>query len=265
MTGIHRLLEHLWEDYAALNPRARAIHDLLSQRGKTVINDHIALRTFGDPRVGIDVLAYPFVSGGYRVGGAYDFPAKKLTARHYEHDDVRLPRVFISDLRLEAFSDELRGMVGQLLDQVPPELPTRTDFPVCGRPWAIDYGTYEALGAESEYAAWVAAFGFRANHFTVLVNALEGFAGLGELNAFIKDAGYELNTSDGEIKGSPADLLEQSATLAEHATVDFADGKHDVPACYYEFARRYPRPDGTLFGGFVARSADKIFESTDRR
>jgi len=36
----------------------------------------------------------------------------------------------------------------------------------------------------------------------------------------------------------------------------------DVPTCYYEFAKRYPGPDGKLFPGFVAASADKIFEST---
>ncbi len=31
-----------------------------------------------------------------------------------------------------------------------------------------------------------------------------------------------------------------------------------------EFAHRYPLPNGNLFQGFVAKSADKIFESTNR-
>ena len=47
--------------------------------------------------------------------------------------------------------------------------------------------------------------------------------------------------------------------------VEFTDGTHVVPACYYEFARRYVQADGTRFEGFIAKSADKIFESTDRR
>ena len=45
----------------------------------------------------------------------------------------------------------------------------------------------------------------------------------------------------------------------------FDDGSKVIPCCYYEFARRYPLPNGNLFQGFVAKSADKIFESTNRR
>jgi hypothetical protein len=48
--------------------------------------------------------------------------------------------------------------------------------------------------------------------------------------------------------------------------VEFADGQmHAVPTCYYEFAKRYPDASGKLFQGFVATSADKIFESTDTK
>ncbi|MGB1300776.1 MAG: DUF1338 domain-containing protein, partial [Pseudoalteromonas tetraodonis] len=35
--------------------------------------------------------------------------------------------------------------------------------------------------------------------------------------------------------------------------------------CFYEFAIRYPKPDGEIYTGFVAASADKIFESTNAR
>jgi len=104
-----------------------------------------------------------------------------------------------------------------------------------------------------------------ANHFTVLVNALGTFDDLGQLNRFLVENGFELNTSDGEIKGSPQVYLEQSSTLADRVQVQFSDGAESIPACYYEFARRYPLPNGELFSGFVAKSADKIFESTDRR
>jgi hypothetical protein len=40
--------------------------------------------------------------------------------------------------------------------------------------------------------------------------------------------------------------------------------RHEIPTCYYEFARRYPLADGRLYQGFVAASADRIFESTHR-
>ena len=96
------------------------------------------------------------------------------------------------------------------------------------------------------------------------MNAVESFSSLREFNQFIKDNGFQLNTSGGEVKGSPEVCLEQSSTLADPVTVDFTDGPRAIPGCYYEFAQRYPLPNGSLFQGFVARSADKIFESTDK-
>lgn len=266
MPDIRPLLDQLWRDYTRLNPSAAAIHKLFTDQGETVINDHIALRTFRDPRIGIDALAASFIAGGYRAADEYDFPDKKLYARHYEHADETLPRVFISELRLEDCSPPLREKVRGLIAQVPADLPKRFDFAAAGRPWKVDWPTCEALANESEYAGWVAAFGFRANHFTILVNRLRKFTTLQAVNQFLKDHGYALNTSGGEIKGTAAVFLEQSSTLADKVEVMFDDGsRHVIPCCYYEFARRYPLPDGKLFGGFVARSADKIFESTNRR
>ena len=123
----------------------------------------------------------------------------------------------------------------------------------------------EALERESEYAAWMSAFGFRANHFTVSVNALRTFPNLASLNLFLQAKGFRLNAAGGEIKGSPDIFLEQSSTLANEAEAVFREGPRKVPGCYYEFARRYPMPDGRLFQGFNDKSADKIFESTDRK
>jgi hypothetical protein len=72
-----------------------------------------------------------------------------------------------------------------------------------------------------------------------------------------------MNDSGGEIKGTPAELLEQSSIKAGTLPIEFTDGIHEIPSCYYEFARRYPDKNGELYGGFIAKSADKIFESTD--
>lgn len=265
MTPPHDLLDRLWDDYASLNPRARAIHDLLVSKGHLVVNDHIALRTFGHPKINIDVVAKAFRDVGYQPRQEYDFTQKHLFARHYEHSNADLPKVFISQLRLDAFSQSLTDTVETLVQQIPDNWNQRQDLPVSGRPWSVSYGDYERLGKESEYAAWVAAWGFRANHFTVFVNHMKDFCNLAAFNQFVKDAGYKMNTSGGEIKGSPKVFLEQSSTLAEQVEAEFSDRKCTIPCCYYEFARRYPLPNGQLFQGFVARSADKIFESTDRR
>ena len=81
----------------------------------------------------------------------------------------------------------------------------------------------------------------------------------------MKTLGFKLNPFGGEIKGTPEELLEQSSTMAESLNVQFADGVYAIPACYYEFAKRYAMPNGQLYQGFVASSADKIFESTNRR
>jgi len=255
------LLQRLWQDYARLSPQAARIRALFEERGERVVDDHVALRTFDDPRVSIDVVARPFVLAGYRAAAEYTFPEKKLRARHYEPRERGLPLLFVSELRLDACSAELRTVVADLLDG----FSARDDVAVAGRPWALRRAQYDLLAAESEYGAWLAAFGYCANHFTVRVNDLGTFAGLAALNDFLKRNGFPLNTAGGEIKGSPDVHLEQSSTLAEPVEVELADGKITVPGVYYEFALRHRLPNGELYLGFVERSADKIFESTDRR
>ena len=51
--------------------------------------------------------------------------------------------------------------------------------------------------------------------------------------------------------------------MADKVVVNFTDGDVEIPSCFYEFARRYPMDNGQLYTGFVAASADKIFESTN--
>ena len=263
MERLDKLLKRLWKDYAAINKQADGIHNLLLSRGEQVINDHIAFRTFNLPEVGIDVLAEKFLGLGYKTKGEYTFTEKKLVARHYEHMNSNNPKIFISELKVEEFSNYLQETVKDLITQIPKELSRKWDFCVSGTPWKpISWDIYCKLKKESEYAAWMAAFGFRANHFTVYFNSLKTFKDLGEFNTFIKRNGYELNSSGGEIKGSRKEFLEQSSTLAHPIEIQFADCRKTIPGCYYEFAKRYPLPGGKMFHGFVTKSADKIFEST---
>jgi len=261
------IFEKLWEQYIAENPGAGQIHNLFLKEGERVVNDHVAFRSFDDPRVNIDVLARPFLEAGYVPAGEYHFEVKKLKARHYElPGDPEAPRVFISELMLDEFSEELRSTIREQLDAVPQEQLASPDLIFQGSIFtSISYATYMHLREESEYAAWMYAFGYRANHFTVSINYLEKFQGIAEVNSFLKANGFQLNSSGGEIKGTPEQLLEQSSTLADQVKVDFSDGSHTIPGCYYEFARRYQDAKGKLFSAFIAGSADKIFESTDYR
>ena len=257
------LLAHLWSDYVSSTPQARRIQELLAARQEHVRNDHVALRSFGVGDLGIPALARPFEAAGWRPRESYRFGDKHLRARYWQHPDPQLPKVFISELIVDELSAAAQALIAGLVAQVPAGFSERPDLPYSGRPWRLAQATYQELLAESEYAAWMAAFGFRVNHFTVDVGSLTTFPGLVELNAFLQDAGFALNASGGVIKGSAADHLEQSSTLADVIDVTFDDGVLRLPSCYYEFALRHRLASGELFQGFVPASASKIFESTD--
>ena len=262
---IDTLLQKMWADYVEISPDSQVIHDLFTERGDTVNNDHIALRTFQHSRLGIDQMAAPFIEMGYAAQGEYHFEKKKLFARHFEHKNSKLPKIFISELLVDQFSSFLQEKVHDIVEQITDDNLSRPDFTCLGRLWDISFSDYTKLSDESEYAGWLSAFGFRPNHFTVSINDLNSFDSVSDINVFLKEKGFGLNSSGGEIKGNPEQKLEQSSTLAQSVNVDFSDGPQSVPSCYYEFAKRYPLQNGQLYQGFVAASADKIFESTDRQ
>lgn len=257
------LLDALWANYTEVTPLAARIHGWLGAQGDTPINDHIALRTWDAPGVDRAALARPFEALGWRRRDEYQFPDKHVVANHWQHPDASLPKVFISELRVGRLPAEAQRIVADLLGQMPHEARTRADLPWSGRPWQIRHAQYQTLLMHSEYAAWVAAFGFRVNHFTVLVNALRSVASLRQLCDALQAAGFLLTTQGGVIKGSPAELLEQASTRAEPQRMAFIDGEFAVPSCYYEFAQRHADARGELFQGFVPTSANQLFHSTD--
>jgi hypothetical protein len=266
MKQYNNTFQKFWDTYSTQNPSARRIFELFTSLGEEVVHDHIALRTFNDPRMNIDVVARIFTDNGYEARGKYDFKMKKVFGRHFEHvNDPDAPKVFISELLLDQFSPYLQDTVMQRLDSLPGDAYLNPELVFSGSLWGkIPFSTYEKLRAESEYAAWTLVYGYRANHFAIKVNALKNFNTLQEVNAFVKQNGYAMNTSSGnEIYGAPEELLEQSATLAEKRPVHFSDGVYNIPSCFYEFTLRYPDADGKLYPGFKAANADKIFESTN--
>lgn len=260
-----KIFEKLWDIYTTQNPSVKKVYDLFIAEGEMVENDHIAFRTYDDPRVNVEVLAKPFLEAGYVEKGDYHFETKKLYAKHYEHQtDPKAPRVFISQLKTAEFSEFLQETVKNVVNKIDAALLQSDDLIFSGNTWETpSYEIYQQLRDESEYAAWLYVYGFCANHFTVSVNYLEKLNSVEKVNAFLKSKGFLINDSGGEIKGTPQELLEQSSIKSEIVAVDFEEGPFEVPGCYYEFARRYPDKDGKLYSGFIAKSADKIFESTD--
>lgn len=258
------LFNHLWQDYLSVTPSAKDVHKLLgATQADDVINDHIALRTFNIEKVGLEKLAAHFKAVGYKECGQYHFTQKKLFAKHFEHSDPSKPKVFISELIVEAFSPAMQQVIAKLVDQVDLASTTADNFLYSGTHWSVDFATYKTLLAESEYGAWIAAWGYRANHFTVSINHLANFSTIEAVNHKLKQANFSLNVAGGEIKGSSQVMLEQSSTLADNVKVVFSDGDMAIPSCFYEFALRYKKPDGDIYSGFVAASANKIFESTN--
>lgn len=259
------IFNKLWKDYVKHNPSTQRVYDLFTAEGETIVNDHVAFRTFAHPSICVDIIARPFIAAGYELRGEYTFEAKKLFAKHYEHkSDPMAPRVFISELRYNEFSPWLQDTVKRWIHGVPECLLGSPNIIFAGNAAVIpSLEAYNKLREESEYAAWLYVNGFRANHFTVSVNHLKKYDSVEKVNAFLKVNGFQMNDASGEIQGSPDELLEQSSIRAEMVEYKFIEGMFAIPGCYYEFAKRYPDADGKLYGGFIAKSADKIFQSTD--
>ncbi|WP_299080035.1 DUF1338 domain-containing protein [uncultured Paraglaciecola sp.] len=267
---IESLFSQLWQDYISITPSAKKVHDLLEgyefeHSGKItkLVNDHIALRTFNIDKINLEKLAAHFIALGYTEQGQYDFAQKKLRAKHFEHADDTQPKVFISELLVEEMPNDVQQIIFKMTDGMADDVAQQDDFLYSGTHWQVSTDEYETLVAHSEYAAWMSAWGFRANHFTVSLNHMGHFDSLAQMNSVLKESGFVLNSSGGETKGGPEVLLAQSSTMADKIKVEFANGNKLVPSCFYEFAQRYPMTSGGLYQGFVAASADKIFESTD--
>lgn len=265
---IERFLSEAWSRYVHLTPDATAIHELFKARGELIVNDHLAFRTFNLQGISRLEVGAAFENYGYQKANEdLDFPEKKLKASYYLHPSGALPKIFISELLVEKFSNDLQSWIKHLTQQklqTPPQAKTQSLEQFLQPSWdPIRFEDYERFYSESEYAAWTAAFGIQVNHFTLLVNSLKSFPSIQVLNDFLISHGILLNKAGGAIKGTPKELLEQSSTQAKKVEWKFAGAEqHAIMGCYYEFARRYPLPDKVeYFSGFIPKSADKIFES----
>jgi len=253
----------LWRDFAAIAPQAAAIRERLEEQGERVVNDHVAFRTCDRSPIALEELERVILALGYGLLDEYRFEAKHLRARAYICPGS--PRIFVSELQSEELGEWARGTLAGLTSQVPEGFVSGPGVFWAGRPWSpLSFADYQRLSDESEYAGWLSALGLRPNHFTVSINHLQRLVDVESVLRFVESSGYAVNDSGGRVKGSAEALLEQGSTLADRVEVEFADGVHRIPTCYYEFALRHPDRNGKSYEGFVPASADRIFESTDR-
>ncbi|KAK9865024.1 hypothetical protein WJX84_002089 [Apatococcus fuscideae] len=221
----------------------------LSAEGAPVIFDHIAFRTIQAPGFGIDSIATVFTDFGYERRDQLDFPSKNIRAFWYSPPDPnsKLPRIFISELKVEKLSQKAQSIIGKYLPRAGKAGGRYAAF--CAAtgviPWGImDSDDYDSLLEESEYAAWTLTNGYAVNHTTVAVHRLQGWeGGLNKVNEEMTNRGFPLNLQGGVVKTSPDGFLLQSATVAERVPVSFSDGSNALlPGAYIEFAERMVLP-----------------------
>ena len=82
-TKVESLFDALWQDYIAITPSAKAVHELLSTGEEEILNDHVAFRTFDRAKVNLDKLAAHFIALGYEAKGDYDFVYFEKKGRLY--------------------------------------------------------------------------------------------------------------------------------------------------------------------------------------
>jgi len=259
-TTLDNFLNTQWLAFCKYSPQVNEIitklNSTLNVKLKT---DHIAYRTFDTGPFRLSVLNNLVLDAGYYQSGQYNFPDKHVIARSYSHLIEGYPKLFLSEFQVEKLSQEAQDIIGKRILSVKP-LHDRTWANTFGNTWFSNKITDEdvvLIGRESEYALWVLLHGLKPNHFAFDIS--DYFMGdiVSLLDSKLK---YKLNTSGGRIKGTPAGLLEQSSIMAEHRLYPGLSSLHSVG--YIEFCKRYVRPGGKIFDGFLENSADKIFEST---
>jgi len=283
------ILNGLFKTYFERVPDVQKITNAMINKGwvssqEDIINDHVAFRTLGVPNLGIKSFEKIFLKHGYQKKEFYSFEAKKLNAYWYAPPKLNLPRIFISELRVNELSETAQQIIRKYTHSIIQDPLDNLDLnntsevidffekPLWELPTLKDFDT---LLNESEYAGWVIYNRYYLNHYTISVHELpEGFDRLEKFNEFLIDLGIKLNDAGGIIKTSKDGLLLQSSSVAEMIKADFSDHKtKEIAGSYVEFAERKIMPEFQDLDqnqvlakhrrdGFETANADKIFEST---
>ena len=288
-TVITEILESLFLVYSKRVPDVNKITSAMIEKGMVnnqneIVNDHIAFRTMGVKNLGIKSFEKIFLEHGYKKMDFYHFSRKKLDAFWYAPPSNDLPRIFISELKVDELSQKAQNTIKSYTDIVTMDPIDQIDLnsskqvvkylqsPLWRLPSKNDY---EILLLESEYAAWVIYNRYYLNHYTISVHDLPGeYSNLDQFNQFVKSLGIKLNKSGGEIKISKDKLLKQSSSVANQISATFSGGEKKIIAgSYVEFAERNVLPEFSKIHkskikrkhrreGFETGNADRIFEST---
>lgn len=288
-SALDTLMTLLFDPYKASVPDVQKVSNALLERGviaseSEIVNDHIAFRTLGVPHLGIASIEKIFLHYGYEKRDYYFFKGKKLNAFWYAPPSAEYPRIFISELRVQELSATTIALINKYTTHItsdPVDALDLNDVKAVGNffytsLWDLPtIEDYQALAADSEYAAWVIYNRYYLNHYTISVHELkDGYNTMETFNAFLVDIGIKLNNSGGIIKQSPDGLLRQSSSVAKMMEATFKSGKKmDIPGSYVEFAERLALPEFQNIptsqltrtqrrDGFESANADKIFEST---
>ncbi|OVA09074.1 protein of unknown function DUF1338 [Macleaya cordata] len=248
--------------YLSRNPTANAILELVRSADEDQIcYDHLAFRTFG------------------KLKALWFAPPTPSINRSVSGSGVNgpLPRIFISELLVDEMSPQAQEIIQKYTKisgsgNKHAALASALGSLTWEKPL---YSEFQKLARESEYAAWTLVNGYALNHVTISTHRLKShLRDINNLNKFIEENGFKLNSEGGVLKVSPDGLLLQSSTVADSTTFHFADGvTESVPRSYIEFAERLVLPQYKNISdkeieefhrrdGFEVGNADKIFEST---
>ncbi|WP_297098814.1 DUF1338 domain-containing protein [uncultured Draconibacterium sp.] len=294
------LLTQLWVLYLDRVSYAREYQRLVNEKGGSVVNDHIAFRTFnthtGEQPEGIRAINHIISCLEYVPVEKYNFKKKKLNAVHFEHPDPMFPKLFVSQLEVEELPEWAQQIIKNTVKDTPyllsdesisllATLKEKGELPrVAGemlvtdlakyfrRPWNVpNKEDVLKLNDVSQYAAWVLLHGNAVNHFTAFVN-YQNVSEWPDLESTCKgmaDAGIPMKEA---LEGEKGSKLQQSATLAvkEEVEVKGEDGIEKMPwtYAYYELAERglvIENGEEKLFSGFLGEQARHLFDMTRTR
>ena len=283
---INIILESLFDTYSDRVPDVKKITSALIESNiisnqSEIVNDHIAFRTMGVEFLGIQSLEKIFLHHGYVKKDFYSFKTKKLNAFWYSHSDENMPRIFISELKVNDLSENSRRIISKYTDQVTEDPVDKLDLSNANEVinflsnplWSLpSLNDFNDLLKETEYGSWVIYNRYYLNHYTISVHELiDQYNTLEKFNAFVTKIGIKLNDSGGVIKESKDGLLLQSSSVANKVKASFTEGSYLISGSYVEFAERRILPKYSNVSkikpihrrdGFETSNADKIFEST---
>ena len=283
---INIILESLFDIYSNRVPDVKKITSALIKSNiisnqSEIVNDHIAFRTMGVEFLGIQSLEKIFLHHGYVKKDFYSFKTKKLNAFWYSNSDENMPRIFISELKVNDLSENSRRIISKYTDQVTEDPVDKLDLSNANEVinflsnplWSLpSLNDFNDLLKETEYGSWVIYNRYYLNHYTISVHELiDQYNTLEKFNAFVTKIGIKLNDSGGVIKESKDGLLLQSSSVANKVKASFTEGSSLISGSYVEFAERRILPKYSNVSkikpihrrdGFETSNADKIFEST---